>query len=266
MQLEEQASLRRQQEEKHLEELKAQMYLDSLRREEYQRIEKQKARNRSSSVTLEPVHTTEVPIEVFPDPIQVYCSVLGETISFDSLMMFSPQTGDCRCLRIVYILLPSRLEYYGTRWKAEPISDAPRGSLSFDLYIISFDNQYYGSFKGLWALSTVFLHIEIYLKGRRKLKEFAQILHTQCSIRHSSLSNVYAVNLSLSHPPRLAILVEEQQRMSIRDLLETADSLNIQKATVTLSIIYIRLQYVTYNLRTTCNKFFQLYMHCTNMR
>lgn len=93
MQQEERANIQRQQEEKHLEELKTQIYLDSLRKEEYQRVEKRKARNRGSSVTSEPVHTAEVPIEVFHEKTQVYCPILRETVEFDSLMMFNPRAG-----------------------------------------------------------------------------------------------------------------------------------------------------------------------------
>ncbi|GJJ13244.1 hypothetical protein Clacol_007495 [Clathrus columnatus] len=179
MQLEEQANIQRQKEEKHLQELKTQLYLDSLRREENQRVEKRKARNRGLSESLEPVYTTEVPMEVFREKIQVYSSTLQETE--------------------LYI-------------RAEPISDAPRGDFSFDLHVITFDNYYYGT-----------------SKGRKKLDDFVQALRIQSTIRHSNLSNVYAAELSPSYPPKLVILTEEQQRMSVQTLLETADCLNIQK-------------------------------------
>lgn len=92
IQREAEADLQRQEEEKHRQQLAFQLNLDSLRKKETQRVERQKARKRGLSSTHEPVQTVEVPIEVFKDKIEIRCPT-GERIEFDSVMTFNPRVG-----------------------------------------------------------------------------------------------------------------------------------------------------------------------------
>ncbi|KIJ54354.1 hypothetical protein M422DRAFT_73814 [Sphaerobolus stellatus SS14] len=192
--------LRRQEEEKQLEQLSYELNLDSIRKKETQRVERQKARKRAMSDVEEPAQTVEVPVESFKEKIQIYCPSLGEDVEFDSVMIFNPIA-----------------QYFGTTWQAEPVCDAPRGSLLLDLHIISFDGNYYGS-----------------TKGRQKLDDLEKELRIQMGIKHPNIVAIHAVKLSMNYPPRLAILSERRMGMSLQDLLQAATSLNAEKATIFL--------------------------------
>lgn len=93
IQREAEADLQRQEEEKQRQQLTFQLNLDSLRKKETQRVERQKARKRGLSSAYEAVQTVEVPIEVFKDKIEIDCLSTGEKIEFDSVMTFNPRAG-----------------------------------------------------------------------------------------------------------------------------------------------------------------------------
>jgi hypothetical protein len=108
--------------------------------------------------------------------------------------------------------------------------------LALDFHVINFDGNYYGTTKG-----TVKEFLSLYASdpeslGRKKLEEVERDLRTQSTIRHSNLLSVYAVKLTLGQPARIAILMEQRSGMSMRDLLQTGSSLNLQKATVSFLI------------------------------
>ncbi|KAF8580136.1 Serine/threonine-protein kinase [Ramaria rubella] len=193
------ANLQRQEEEKQREQLSAQLNLDSLRKKETMRVERQRARRRGLSNPDEAVQTVEVPIEVFKEKIEVRYN--EQRIEFDSVMTFNPRT-----------------EHLGITWKAEPVCDAPRGSLTFDLHVVSFDSNHYGTVKG-----TLF--------GMKKLEEIEKELRVLSTIRHPNLVNLYAVKLSFGQFPRISILTEQRPGMLVYDLLRSTSSLSQQKAT-----------------------------------
>ncbi|KAF8527423.1 hypothetical protein BU17DRAFT_81573 [Hysterangium stoloniferum] len=197
MHLEAEADLRRQEEERQREQFTTQLNLDSLRKKETQRVERQKARKRGLSTSDEPIQTAEVPIEVFKEKIHVFCSNVKDEIEFDSVMIFNPRPG-----------------HLGTIWQAVPLCEAPRGSLVLDLHLFNFNNNYYET-----------------AKGRKKLEEIESVLRVQSAICHPHLSTVYAVKLSLGQNPRMAILVEQEARILLDELLNTATSLSLLKAT-----------------------------------
>lgn len=90
MQREAEEDQRRQEEEKHLEQLSHELNLDSLRKKETQQVEWKKARRRGLSNSHEPVQTVEVPVECFKEKIQIFSHRVGGNIEFDSVMIFNP--------------------------------------------------------------------------------------------------------------------------------------------------------------------------------
>lgn len=92
MKREEEEDLRRREEEKEFEQLSQEVTLDSIRKKETQRVERQKARKRAMSDLEEPVQTVEVPLESFREKIRIFCPSLKEEIEFNSVMIFNPVT------------------------------------------------------------------------------------------------------------------------------------------------------------------------------
>ena len=90
-QREAEADLQRQEEEKQHQQITFQLDLDSLRKKETQRAERQKARKRGLSSAHEAVQTIEVPIEVFNEEIEICYPSNGEQIRFDSVTTFNPR-------------------------------------------------------------------------------------------------------------------------------------------------------------------------------
>lgn len=86
-----------------------------------------------------------------------------------------------------------------------------------------------------------------------KLEALQENLRTLITIKHPNISAIHAVKLTMSHPPKIVILMDRQGGMYLRDLLPITSSVNVEKATVSLNV-YLNANeiypYATGNLAT----------------
>ena len=117
-----------------------------------------------------------------------------------SFHWFSPQAG----LGIVYT--------------ADPIVDEIVSMSPLELYIVTFESQYYTT-----------------TQGRKKLKQVEQEIQRLSTVRHPKLLSVYAVKLHIPHssgPPQLMVLSEQLPALTLHDLLEDSECLREDRVSV----------------------------------
>ncbi|TFK47428.1 Serine/threonine-protein kinase [Heliocybe sulcata] len=174
-----------------------------------QELEKQKhykARRRAESDATEVPPAGDTPTETFAQEVRV------RDINFHTVKLFHPKR---ECLGMTYL--------------AEPVCDDVHATLPLELYVVTFESQYYST-----------------SQGRKKLKQLELDIQKLISVRHENLVSLYAAKLAMPHAmsesTRLAILCEQRPPVTLLDVLENCDTLKEERATEYLLQILSALQ------------------------
>ena len=120
-------------------------------------------------------------------------------------------------------------------YTADPIVDDIVSISPLELYIVTFESQYYTT-----------------TQGRKKLKQVEQEIQKLSTVRHPKLLSVYAVKLHMprsSHPPQLMVLSEQFPALTLHDVLEDSDSLREDR------VLYVSLfSFLLFFLFTGCSR------------
>ena len=109
-------------------------------------------------------------------------------------------------------------------YTADPIVDDIVSISPLELYIVTFESQYYTT-----------------TQGRKKLKQVEQEIQKLSTVRHPKLLSIYAVKLHMphsSHPPQLMVLSEQFPALTLHDVLEDSDSLREDRVSVCFFILF----------------------------
>lgn len=128
-------------------------------------------------------------------------------------------------------------ECLGTVYMADPVCDDISTTLPLEVYIVTFNSQYYTTSQGKNATTphTRLLSKPVRFVGRKKLKQVETEIQRLTAIRHSNLLSVFAVKLNMPHssgPPQLIVLSEQGPALSLQDVLEDCESLREERASV----------------------------------
>ena len=112
----------------------------------------------------------------------------------------------------------------GIVYTADPVVDDFVSTSPLELYVITFESQYYTT-----------------TQGRKKLKQVEQEIQRLSTLRHPKLLSVYAVKLRIpysSGPPQLMVLTEQLPALTLHDVLEDSDFLREDRVSVCLVLIF----------------------------
>ncbi|TDL16229.1 Serine/threonine-protein kinase [Rickenella mellea] len=174
--------------------LREQIREDTIKKEELQRLEKERHRARRRAFSDATVQPTDAQTESFDEPIGAF------GIQFDTVKLYHPQQ-----------------QFLGTHYSAEAICDDAKIPIPpLSLFTIVFDSQYYTSHQ-----------------GRKKLRHVQSEIQRLCGVRHENVLRVLAVSLRLpetSGPVRLSVLLEQRPSLSLRDILDNCDTVREGRA------------------------------------
>jgi len=106
----------------------------------------------------------------------------------------------------------------GLVYTADPVVDDIVSTSPLELYVVTFESQYY-----------------ITTQGRKKLKQVEQEIQKLSTVRHPKLITIFAVKLHIPHssgPPQLMVLSEQLPALSLHDVLEDSEFLREDRASV----------------------------------
>lgn len=164
----------------------------------------------------------DTPTESFSEVIEV------DGVRFTAVKIFHP-----------------RAECLGTVYMADPICDDVNTTLPLQVYVVTFDSQYYTTSQGR-CFAFILEHIPPAKIGRKKLKQVETEIQRLITVRHPNVLSVFAVKLSFPHtssPPQLTILYEAPPGLNLRDVLQDCDCLKEERAAVSLAPCYIVVGY-----------------------
>ena len=106
----------------------------------------------------------------------------------------------------------------GIVYTADPIVDDIVSTSPLELYVVTFESQYYTT-----------------TQGRKKLKQVEQEIQKLTTVRHPKLITVFAVKLYMPHsggPPQLMVLSEQLPALTLHDVLEDSELLREDRVSV----------------------------------
>ena len=106
----------------------------------------------------------------------------------------------------------------GIVYTADPVVDDIASTPPLELYVVTFESQYYTT-----------------TQGRKKLKQVEQEIQKLSTVRHPKLITVFAVKLHIPHsggPPQLMVLSEQLPALTLHDVLEDSESLREDRVSV----------------------------------
>ncbi|KIJ97967.1 hypothetical protein K443DRAFT_104703 [Laccaria amethystina LaAM-08-1] len=179
---------------KAAQELDEQIQADHAMRQLIAREQQYKAnRKRTNSEATEVPLLSDTPIETFSHEVEV------GGVLFNTVKLFHPRTDG---LGVVYM--------------ADPMVDDVSTTLPLELYVVTFESQYYST-----------------NQGRKKLKQVEAEIQRLTTVRHQNLISVFAVKLNIPHssgPPQLMVLSEQRPALTLHDVLQDCDSLREERA------------------------------------
>ena len=106
----------------------------------------------------------------------------------------------------------------GIVYTADPVVDDIVSTSPLELYVVTFESQYYTT-----------------TQGRKKLKQVEQEIQKLSTVRHPKLITVFAVKLHIPHsngPPQLMVLSEQLPALTLHDVLEDSEFLREDRVSV----------------------------------
>ena len=183
-----------------------------------------KARKRANSESTEVPFMGEdlrVPTEVFGHEMEV------NGAQFNAVKLFHPRSGK---FSLFFFFLPLLFinsfsqAGLGIVYTADPIVDEIVSMSPLELYVVTFESQYYTT-----------------TQGRKKLKQVEQEIQRLSTVQHPKLLTVYAVKLSIPHssgPPQLMVLSEQLPALTLHDVLEDSECLREDRVSVCLFVYF----------------------------
>ena len=178
-----------------------------------------KARKRANSEATEVPFMGEldfqVPTEVFSHEMEI------DGVRFNAVKLFHPRSGKIFFFNSLFFSLKdflSTLAGLGIVYTADPIVDGIVSTSPLELYVVTFESQYYTT-----------------TQGRKKLKQVEQEIQKLATVRHPKLITVFAVKLYMPHssgPPQLTILSEQFPALTLHDVLEESEVLREERVSV----------------------------------
>ena len=177
-----------------------------------------KSRKRANS------EATEVP-SIAEGDFQVATEVFGHEmeingVRFNAVKLFHPRSGNFFSLSpsLFFSLNHSIQAGLGIVYTADPIVDEIVSTSPLELYVVTFESQYYTT-----------------TQGRKKLKQVEQEIQKLTTVRHPKLITVFAVKLYMPHssgPPQLMVLSEQLPTLTLHDVLEDSEFLKEDRVSV----------------------------------
>ena len=177
-----------------------------------------KSRKRANS------EATEVP-SIAEGDFQVATEVFGHEmeingVRFNAVKLFHPRSGNFFSLSpsLFFSLNHSTQAGLGIVYTADPIVDEIVSTSPLELYVVTFESQYYTT-----------------TQGRKKLKQVEQEIQKLTTVRHPKLITVFAVKLYMPHssgPPQLMVLSEQLPTLTLHDVLEDSEFLKEDRVSV----------------------------------
>ena len=169
-----------------------------------------KARKRANSESTEVPFTGDedfqVPSEAFGHEMEI------NGVRFNAVKLFYPRSGkSTSSLFFPYLIRSSPQAGLGIVYTADPIVDDIVSISPLELYVVTFESQYYTT-----------------TQGRKKLKQVEEEIQRLSTVRHPKVISVYAVKLYIPHssgPPQLMVLSEQLPALTLHDVLEDSESL-----------------------------------------
>ena len=177
-----------------------------------------KARKRANSEATEVPFMGEgdfqVPTEVFSHEMEI------DGVRFNAVKLFHPRSGVIFSFPSFFFSLKSLSTQAGLGivYTADPIVDDIVSTSPLELYVVTFESQYYTT-----------------TQGRKKLKQVEQEIQKLATVRHPKLITVFAVKLYMPHssgPPQLTVLSEQLPALTLHDVLEESEVLREDRVSV----------------------------------
>jgi translation initiation factor 2-alpha kinase 4 len=112
----------------------------------------------------------------------------------------------------------------GIVFTADPVVDEIVSTCLLELYVVTFESQYYTT-----------------TQGRKKLKQVELEIQKLSTVRHPKLITVFAVKLHIPHssgPPQLMVLSEQLPALTLHDVLEDSEFLREDRVSVCLFLYF----------------------------